>query len=232
MWGLPDPAEQVRLAQGLLDFWRHTKSLVRHRAFGPLDGDDFITDVLLHRADDDAVELSLDEIASLAFNLLVAGHETTAGLLTHAVDLALAEADRWCSMVRDPESIPAFVEETLRYAPPIDGWLRTTAHPARIGDVVIPAGQRVLLLLGAAGHDPLAHPDPDRFAPGRNEGHLAFGKGAHYCVGAALARLEAVTVLRALTQAMPGLRLAGDYRRQFAPNVAFRRHTSLPCVIP
>jgi cytochrome P450 len=246
VWGNPDPEEQVRLAQGLLDFWRYCQLLVSSvhrdggwRPGGVTDGaDDFISRVLRWRRGDDD-RLTLDEAASLAFNLLVAGHETTSGLVNHCLDHVLTAPTRWEVIAHYPEVAAQYVEETLRFGPPIDGWLRATSRPVTIGDTTIPAGARCLLLLGAAGHDPAVYPDPDRFDPDRfgrerdqGVGHLAFGHGPHFCIGAALARLEAQTALTRLAEQLPGLRLADGYQRTFRPNVAFRAHTTLPAVVP
>ncbi|MEK8106057.1 cytochrome P450 [Micromonospora sp. M12] len=160
IWGHPDPAEQIRLAQGLLEFWHYCEDLVRQRVDSGHRGDDFISRALDYRDDDDAV-LTVPEVASLAFNLLVAGHETTAGLLAHALDQALSAPQRWSAIVADPDIVPAFVGETLRFAPAIDGWLRVTSRDVTLGAVTIPAGARCLLLIGAANRDPAAFAQPD-----------------------------------------------------------------------
>ncbi|MFF0369983.1 cytochrome P450 [Micromonospora sp. NPDC005087] len=163
IWGRPDPEEQVRLAQGLLEFWHYCQELVRQRANGGHLGDDFISRALTYRDD----VLTVTEVASLAFNLLVAGHETTAGLLSHALDQALSSPQRWRAIAADPLSVPAFVAETLRFAPAIDGWLRVTRRQVTLGDVTIPAGARCLLLIGAANRDSVvfAHPPPHSTPP-------------------------------------------------------------------
>ncbi|MFY1670526.1 cytochrome P450 [Plantactinospora sp. WMMB334] len=232
VWGRPEPAEQVRLAQGLLDFWHYCQDLVARRAEGDLDGDDFISRTLRYRDGDDEV-LTVAEVASMAFNLLVAGHETTAGLLAHGLEQALSVPGRWRRVAEDPATVPAFLEEALRFGPAIDGWLRVTLRPVTIGDVTIPAGQRCLLLIGAANRDPAAFSAPDRFDPERDDAkdHLSFGYGPHFCIGAALARLEAQIALQRLAEAIPGLRLAPGHVSVYKPNVAFRAHQALPALI-
>ncbi|MEU4475672.1 cytochrome P450 [Micromonospora sp. NPDC023888] len=232
VWGQPDPAEQVRLAQGLLDFWHYCEDLVRQRVDGGHQGDDFIGRALAYRDDDDAV-LTVPEVASLAFNLLVAGHETTAGLLAHALDQALSTPRRWSDLTADRRAVPAFVAETLRFAPAIDGWLRVTSRDVTVGAVTIPAGARCLLLIGAANRDPAVFSHPDQFDPDRTDvgNHLSFGHGPHFCIGAGLARLEAEITITRLTEAIPGLRLATAQQRSYKPNVAFRAHHTLLAVI-
>ncbi|MFY1674048.1 cytochrome P450 [Plantactinospora sp. WMMB334] len=229
VWGRPEPAEQVRLAQGLLDFWHYCQDLVARRAEGDLDGDDFISRTLRYRDGDDEV-LTVAEVASMAFNLLVAGHETTAGLLAHGLEQALSVPGRWRRVAEDPATVPAFLEEALRFGPAIDGWLRVTLRPVTIGDVTIPAGQRCLLLIGAANRDPAAFSAPDRFDPERDDAkdHLSFGYGPHFCIGAALARLEAEIALVRLGTRLPALRLVPWHEPQFQANLAFRSLRALP----
>ncbi|MGC4868351.1 cytochrome P450 [Micromonospora sp. DT53] len=232
IWGQPDAAEQVRLAQGLLEFWHYCEDLVRQRMESGHRGDDFISRALAYRDDDDSV-LTVPEVASLAFNLLVAGHETTAGLLAHALDQALSTPQRWSSIAADPGLVPAFVGETLRFAPAIDGWLRVTTRDVTLGAVTIPAGARCLLLIGAANRDPAAFRDPDRFDPHRPDvgSHLSFGHGPHFCIGAGLARLEAGIALSRLAETIPDLRLSPEQHRSYKPNVAFRAHRTLLATI-
>ncbi|WP_410818831.1 cytochrome P450 [Micromonospora sp. 050-3] len=232
IWGQPDPAEQVRLAQGLLEFWHYCEDLVRQRVDSGQRGDDFISRALDYRDDDDSV-LTVPEVASLAFNLLVAGHETTAGLLAHALDQALSAPQRWSAISADPGLVPAFVGETLRFAPAIDGWLRVTTRDVTVGAVTIPAGARCLLLIGAANRDPAVFHDPDRFDPHRADlgNHLSFGHGPHFCIGAGLARLEAGIALSRLAETIPGLRLSPEQHRSYKPNVAFRAHRTLLAII-
>jgi cytochrome P450 len=220
VWGFPDQEEQIRLAQGLLDFWRYTQEHVAARERLRLLGDavdDWTGKALAYRDGNDTI-LTLDEVASLAFNLLVAGHETTAGLIAHAIDAALTIPGKWQALAAGDASITDHVERTLRCRPPIDAWLRYTLTDVDLGNgVTIPSAQRVLALIGAAN---------------REDGELlSFGKGPHYCIGAALARLEAVTALTALTRRLPGLRLKPGWKRRYKPNVAFRAHEDLLAVV-
>jgi cytochrome P450 len=221
VWGQPDDAEQVRLAQGLLDFWTWTQAHIARREDERLagrPGGDWVGAVLRWRdVNGGDTALTMAEVASLAFNLLVAGHETTAGLIAHCLDSALSDSVRWRALGADPTLVPEHVERTLRCRPPIDGWLRLAKRDIHLDGATIPAGARVLCLLGAANRE-----DAEL---------LSFGHGAHYCVGAALARLEAERALTALTARVPGLRLAPNWRRAYEPNVAFRHHANLLAVV-
>jgi cytochrome P450 len=243
VWGNPDPATQKRLATALRDFWHYCQQLTESWAFARrwahTDQDNVIVRALRFRGDDDAT-ITLDEIASLAFNLLVAGHETTSGLIAHALEHVLRDQHLWARMTTSPLTVSGVIEETLRIGPPIDGWLRMTTRDVTFDDVTIPAGARCLLLLGATGHDTTVpgFQQPEVFDPHRPltdtvgpPRHLAFGAGPHYCIGAVLARLEARTVLTRLGQQIPGLTLAAE-ATAYEQNAAFRRPTELLARIP
>jgi cytochrome P450 len=157
---------------------------------------------------------SLDEreLIAMLFLLLVAGHETTTNLIASGT-LALltnpAEAERLRS---DPALLPGAVEELLRYANPLNHATdRFTLEPVEIGGVTIPAREWVLCVTSSANRDPGRYPDADRLDVGRDAGgHVAFGHGIHYCLGAPLARLEGEAAFSALLARFPGLSLAAD----------------------
>jgi len=231
VWGQQGDGAQLDAAHGSVALWQYCAKAVHQRAAADDHGPGLIGDLLRYRAGDDA-RLSVPEAASLILNLVGAGWETTAGALGHALEHALTQPERWERLARDDHYLATHVEETLRYTPVIDGWLRLTTTEVTIDGITIPAGSRCLLLLGTANHDPGVFPEPDTFQPGRAglSQHLAFGYGAHYCIGAALARLELTTMLRIVAQRLPGLRLGPDYVRGFVPNMALRNHTAMPAI--
>ncbi|GHO50611.1 hypothetical protein KSX_87740 [Ktedonospora formicarum] len=153
--------------------------------------------------------------------LLIAGHETTVNLITNGMLTLLRHTDVLNRLRRNPDvlAIPT-VEEVLRYDPPVQFRTRTTLTDVPIAGVTIPQGASVALLLAAGSRDPARFADPDRFWPERDDNeHLGFGGGDHYCVGAPLARLEAVTALKALARRLEAPRLDADpppYRRNAA----------------
>jgi cytochrome P450 len=159
----------------------------------------------------DAGQMSLDELVSLAQLLLVAGFETTTNLVGNAVRAMQATPGQWEALVADPSLATGAVEETLRYDPPVQLTARIAHEDTELAGVPFRRNWGVLVLIGAAGRDPAAHPDPDRFDLHRvpTTPHLAFSGGAHYCLGAALARLEGEVALRMLAERVPGLRRAG-----------------------
>ncbi|MBJ7340553.1 cytochrome P450 [Mycolicibacterium sp.] len=146
----------------------------------------------------------LDEVAAqvMMITLFSAGGESTASLIGSAAWI-LATNPIVQSQVREqPALLGAFLEEVLRYEPPFRGHYRHVVHDTELGGVALPAGSRLLLMWGAANRDPAHFDDPGEFRLDRpaGKGHLTFGKGAHFCVGAALARLEATVVLRHLLE--------------------------------
>ncbi|WIV57075.1 cytochrome P450 family protein [Amycolatopsis nalaikhensis] len=169
--------------------------------------EDLLSD-LVH-ASDDGDSLSEAELVSMAFLLLVAGHETTVNLIANGVLALLREPEQLALLRSDPSLLPNAVEEFLRFDGPIHlATLRFTAEPVEVGGVTIPEGEFVLVSLLGANRDEERYPEPDRLDITRAAGgHLAFGHGIHYCVGAPLARLEAEIALGGLLARFPGLAL-------------------------
>ena len=159
---------------------------------------------------DEGERLSHDELLSLAFLLLIAGYETTAALIGNGTLALLHHPDQLSVLRSDPSKIRPAIEEFLRYDPPVKmaPMPRFCTADVRVGETVIPAGETVVLLLSAANRDPGHFPDPGRLDISRNTaGHLAFGHGAHHCLGAPLARLEAELAFTALLTRFPDLKL-------------------------
>ncbi len=137
---------------------------------------------------------------SMMITLFAAGGESTASLLGSAAWILATRPDIQQQVRDNPELLGAFIEETLRYEPPFRGHYRHVVADTVLCGTDLPAGSHLLLLWGAANRDPGHFEAPDEFRLDRagGKGHIAFGKGAHFCVGAALARLEARIVLRQL----------------------------------
>jgi cytochrome P450 len=155
--------------------------------------------------------LSLAEIVSTATMLIFGGHETTTNLLSNAIAAFIAHPGEWDKLRRQPELAAAATEESLRYDGPVQILARIATEDVEMGGETIRAGQRVLILLGAANRDPKHFPDPDRFSLSRANvaKHLGMGNGIHYCSGAPLARLEISIVFNELAKRLPTLRYAG-----------------------
>jgi cytochrome P450 len=229
VWGNPTPAAQIAHAYSSVRLWRFCADIVSGRADRGHYGPGLIGELLRYRNNGDS-NLTIAEVAALALNIVGAGWITTAGALGNALAHALADPDRWARLADDEHYLNLHVEETLRHSPAIDGWLRLTTTDVTLDGVTIPAGSRCLVLIGAANHDPSVYTEPEVFDPRRGRGgqHLAFGAGPHYCIGAALARLELTTALRALARRLPDLALAAGFQQQFKTSAALRQLTSLP----
>ncbi len=188
------------------DMHGYLQQLIESKRAEPAE--DLLSD-LVH-ASDEGDSLDEDELISMAFLLLVAGHETTVNLIANATFALLRAPDQAEKLRVDPGLLPGAVEEFLRYDGPINfATLRYTVDEIEAGGVTVPRDEFVQISLLSANRDPEKFPDPDTLdvtrAPG---GHLAFGHGIHYCVGAPLARLEAQIALGSLLARFPELSLA------------------------
>jgi cytochrome P450 len=199
------------------------------RCSGPRD--DLLSALIRTRYEDDD-RLSADELVSMAFLLLVAGHETTVNLIANGVLALLRHPAQLAALRADPAGLmPGAIEEMLRYDGPVErATYRITRAPYPIGGVLVPAGEVVAVVLAAAGRDPGRHPAPETFDIRRTpQTHLAFGHGIHFCLGAPLARMEGAIALTALLARAPGLALAPDTAPlRWRPNPLMRGLQRLP----
>ncbi|MGW5942527.1 cytochrome P450 family protein [Streptomyces celluloflavus] len=184
---------------------------------GLIDGkraadDDDLLSALIRTSDEDGDQLSPGELIGMAFLLLVAGHETTVNLLSNGVRALLRHPDQLAALRADYALVDNAVEEMLRYDGPVETatW-RFVAEPVEIGGTLIPAGEPVLVALASASRDPERFVAADDFDITREtRGHVAFGHGIHFCLGAPLARLEARIAIRTLLDRCPDLAMDTD----------------------
>jgi hypothetical protein len=159
---------------------------------------DDLTSALLE-VEIDGERLTDDELGAFLFLMVVAGNETTTKLLGHCWYWGWRNPDQLMKPLTDIGAVAQWVEETLRYDNSTQMLARTTTTDVTVGDVMIPAASRVLLLVGSANRDNLVFADPDRYDLDRDTSELlSFGSGRHFCLGASLARLEAKVVLEQL----------------------------------
>lgn len=196
--------------------------LIEQRRTHP--GTDVVSDLA---AGLDGERLTGGELVQLCALLLVAGFETTVNLIGNGALALLHNPGQWDRLREDPGLADAVVEETLRWDPPVQATVRIPHEPVEIAGRTLPTDSLVLVLLAAAGRDPVTHPAPERFDITRDDNeHLAFSSGVHYCLGAPLARMEAETAFRALATRAPQLRRAGAASRR--PTTIIHGLSSLP----
>jgi cytochrome P450 len=152
-----------------------------------------------------------DEIVANCVLLLFAGHETTANLIAGGLNLLLDNQDQLALLLARPELTRSAIEEMLRHGGPVVTVVREVIEPTTIAGHDMVPGRHLFLAVYSANHDPAVFPDPLRFDITRkNNRHVAFGMGAYYCLGAALARVESDECFRLLLGRYPGIRRAGE----------------------
>lgn len=196
-------------------------------------GDDLLSALIrTSDSDEEGDRLSRDELLGTAWLLLIAGYETTVGLISNGVLALLLHPEQLAALRADSALLEGAVEEALRYDGPVEvSTSRFTTCPVEIGGTVIPGGgQLVLSVLADADRDRARFEDPDRFDIRRGpRGHLAFGHGIHFCLGAPLARLEGRVAFERLLERAPGLELdAAPGALRWRAGLLIRGVTSLP----
>jgi cytochrome P450 len=204
-WNAAAYEPEILAAWGELD--DYVDGMVAERRTSPTD--DLISELI--RAEDDGDRLSMDELRMLAGGLLMAGTDTTRNQVAAAVDVLCDHPEQWDLLAEHPELAMKAVEELMRFYPVVFGAMRMTVEDVEYEGVVIPAGTFVMVNTAAANRDPDVYDDPDRLDITR-EGAApmqTFGAGAHYCLGANLARRELAEALAAMARRMRNLRRAG-----------------------
>jgi cytochrome P450 len=221
---VPHEVIQARL-QALADFDAYFAELIAERRAEP--SDDLVSSLAL--LSDDQEAMSDTELLATLVLLLVAGHETTVNLIGNSIAALAAHPEQWKLLRQDPSLVPQAVEEVLRWDPPVQLSARVARQEVNVGGVTLAEGDIAMLLLGAANRDPGFVTDPERFDVTRGENrHLAFGMGAHHCVGATLARAEAAVCLTKLLERFETIEIAGEPR--YRETLVLRGIESLPVV--
>lgn len=201
---LAEPDVQARFLAAALSLADYFERLIKKRENHL--GDDLVS--ALVRAEADGDKLSGQELLTQLIGLLIAGFETTIGLIGNGVRQLLLHGAELDKLRKRPELVERAVEECLRYDGPILATRRVLHEDVVIGGMRIPKNSQVDVLLGAAHRDPDVFHDPDRFDVERDPNpHFAFGGGIHYCLGAQLARVEARAAIGALVQRLPRMQL-------------------------
>lgn len=221
------PALQEQLARHTDEFVAYLDDFFASRRAEPTD--DLIT--ALVQAEDAGDHLSENELYSMVVLLIVAGHETTVSLITNAVLALLTNPSQLAELRADRSLLPSAVEELLRYDSPVERTIpRCAAVDVELGGQSIRRGEPVIAVVGSANRDGSRFADPDTLDLRREGGkHVGFGRGPHFCLGAALARLETEIALATLLERLPNLRLSiGEDDLYWRPIPIFRSLASLP----
>jgi cytochrome P450 len=173
--------------------------------------EDTLLSALVHAVGENGEVLSMEDLLVVSRVLLVAGNETTTGLIINAARV-LSECPEVLDQLKaNLALVPSFIEETLRYYPPFPATIRRTTRDVELSGTTIPAGNRLLALLGSANRDESQFPDADTFIIDREPNrHLGFGMGIHYCLGAPLARLEGQIAMQTLAPRIAGLKIVDE----------------------
>ncbi|WP_328757271.1 cytochrome P450 family protein [Streptomyces sp. NBC_00271] len=223
----PDPTRPGAAKEAVAAMLGFLTQLLADKRKKPAD--DLLCDLIAVR--DEGDRLTEDELMSLAFLILFAGYENTVQLIGNAILGLLTHPDQLAALRANPERFPNAVEEFARHeGPALLAIRRFPVEDVTIGAVTVPAGETVLLSLAAANRDPARFPDPERLDLGRDaSGHLALGRGIHYCVGAPLARLETEIAVSALLERLPDLALDADPAElRWRPSLRARGLLALP----
>jgi cytochrome P450 len=223
-FGCDVAAEESAILHAWQQLDAYLEDLIARRRQSP--GDDLISELI--RIEEDGDRLAHDELVNLVAILLNAGTDTTRNQLAAAVQVLSDYPNQWALLAEHPELAPKAVEELMRHSPTIFATLRVATTDIELGGILIPEGVCVFANTAAANRDPALYDAPDRLDITR-EGPapmLTFGGGAHYCLGAHLARLELAEALRVITRRMPHTRRTGPAPWQ--PPVGISGPISLP----
>jgi cytochrome P450 len=213
--------QQLQSARTEVAFNRYVNTLIAERRRHPQSD---LLSALIQAEVEGERPLGDVELNALLQQLLFAGHETTTNLLSGLLLSLLSEPDLWRALLANPSLIPNAVEEGLRQDAPIPGMFRTATQDVTLAGVAIPSGARVFLAFAAANRDPRIFVEPERFDVHRSNAdqHLSLGHGIHYCIGAALAKLEARIGLEVLLARLPTLQLVPGQPLVYLPSLINR----------
>jgi cytochrome P450 family 142 subfamily A polypeptide 1 len=214
-------ADSVTEAVG--DYCEHAARLIAARQAAPADD---VTSLWTAAAANGV--LSADQVLSEGLLLVDGGAETTRTVITGAVLALIEHREQYQRLLDDPSLLPVAVEEFIRWVTPILNMRRTATRDTEVAGTLVNAGDEVLLMYPSANRDESVFDAPDRFDVGREPNpHIAFGFGTHFCLGAALARLEIRVMFEELLPRLRNLRLAADTFPERIPNAFVRGFRSL-----
>jgi cytochrome P450 len=212
------------LVQSRRELVDHFQELIAERRARP--GEDLVSELARREVEEE--RLTAEEVVSMAVLLLIAGNETTTNLIATGTHLLLDHPEALAALREEPALIPNFIEETLRFEGPGPSLIRRTTAAITLSGVTIPEDQIVMPMLSAANRDPAQFPDPDRFDIRREiRGHVAFGAGIHFCVGAPLSRIEGRIAFEEMWRRLPPFSRT-TAQPDWNPTTSLRALRSLP----
>lgn len=223
--------EWIESYRGIVEFQHFFAEMLDERRERPQD--DFLSDLVHARIDDEDVEdtrpLDMSEMLAVLHQLMAAGNETLTKLITEAMRLLVENPAAVERLRADTGYAKDIVEEALRLATPAQGNFRVVTRDTTLGGVDLPKGSMIALVYASANRDDQVFPTPEEFRPGRDNArdHLAFGQGRHYCIGQALARLEAEIAVIELGTRLDNPRFAEDAELTYTPSFILRGLTDL-----
>ena len=224
--------ERVEAEREVIEFQKYFAEQLELRRSEPQD--DLLTNLLNARIDRDDVgpdgealddePLTMPEMLSIIQQLLVAGNETTTKMLTEMMRLLGEHPGEYARLQAHPDRAKVVVEETLRLSTPTQGMFRIVTGDTEVSGCPVAQGSRAIVMFSAANRDPSIFPDPDAFDPDRDNvtDHLAFGKGTHFCLGAALSRLEGKVAAEELSRRIASFTLADANDYAYHPSFLLR----------
>jgi cytochrome P450 len=219
----PAPGVEDAAIAASREFTAYLRDLIDRRRSEPLD--DLLSALAVDSATGD--RLTTDELVGTAILLLNAGHEASVNVLSNGFAALLCHPDELLRVQHDRSLIGPCAEEFIRFDTPLSLFERTAFEPVEVQGTVVAEGERVGLLLGSANRDDEVFVDPDRFDAGRRDNHhVGFGAGIHFCLGAPLARLEVQVAVDRVIDRFRSIELAGDPARR--PSYQFRGHSRVP----
>jgi cytochrome P450 len=215
----------LEAARSVVEMQHYLASLLKERKKSPRD--DFLSEMVAAEFEDvhgNQRHLDIPEMISIIQQLMVAGNEATTKGITETLKLLVENPPEWKRIQEDPASIPAVVEEALRLASPNQGLFRICTEDSVVAGTAIPKGSMLWVMFGSANRDERVFPDPDRFdstRPNLND-TVAFGRGAHFCIGAPLARLEVRILFEELAKHVEEIRFAPGTTLEYEPSFILR----------
>ncbi|MEU8138786.1 cytochrome P450 [Streptodolium elevatio] len=215
-----------KAGEAFTEYVEYTTKVIENRRENP--GTDDLIGILVH-AEIDGEKLDFSELIGESLLLLVGGNETTRNVISGGLAQLVAHPDQMEKLRTDPSLVPGAVEECLRWVSPVVNMARQTTQDVELHGVTIPAGETVMLLYGAANRDAEIFPDPEVFDAFRTpNNHLAFGNGPHFCLGAALARLEIKVAFEEILKRLPDLALEEGVTLHHHPSSFIRGLAEMP----